>query len=138
MNVDRPNDMSDLLPFAETGSRPFFDGIQRHVLMIQRCKHCRQYQLHGRTVCTECLADRLEWEESSGHGTIFSFVIMHQRYHLAFETPYNVAQIELREGPRLISRIVGIDNTEIRVGMSVIVTFTELTHEFTLPVFTPV
>jgi uncharacterized OB-fold protein len=125
------------LPQPDEISRPFFEGARRHVLMIQRCTNCGTDQLPGRFVCDECFAKDPEWVEASGHGTVFTFVVVHQPYHPAFseEIPYNVAVVELEEGPRLVSTIVGVDNEDIHVGMQVEVEFEDVTEEISLPRF---
>lgn len=131
LSVDKP------LPQPDELSRPFFDGARQHRLMIQRCRDCKTYQLPGRLICDECLSESLEWVEASGRATVFSFVIMHQRYHPAFarDVPYNVAMVELEEGPRLITSIAGASNEEIAVGMPVSATFERVTEDITLPKF---
>ena len=64
---------------------------------------------------------------------------MHQRYHPGFvdDLPYNVAVVELEEGPRLNTNIVGVENEDLRVGMPVEVVFEELSDEVSLPKFRP-
>ncbi len=107
--------------------------------MIQRCKGCGTHLYPGRQLCTECLGEALEWVQASGRGTLFTFGIMHQRYHPGFvdDLPYNVAVVELEEGPRLNTNIVGVENEALRVGMAVEVIFEELTDEISLPKFRP-
>jgi hypothetical protein len=65
--------------------------------------------------------------------------MIYQRYHPAFadELPYNVAIVELEEGPRLITNIVGCSSEDLRVGMEVEVVFEDVTEEITLPKFKP-
>ena len=77
--------------------------------------------------------------EASGRGSVYSWIVVHQRYNRAFEDdlPYNVAIVELEEGPRLLSNIVGIENEGIRPGLSVEVTWDDVTEEITLPKFRP-
>lgn len=127
------------LPQPDEISRPFFEGARRHALMIQHCPNCGTYQLPGRFACDECLEEDPEWVEASGRGTVFTFTVVHQLYHPAFseKIPYNVAVVELEEGPRLVSTIVGVENENITVGMDVEVEFEDVTEEITLPVFRP-
>lgn len=125
------------LPKPDDLSRPFFEGARRHALMIQRCGDCGAYQLPGRTVCDECFSEKLEWVEASGRGTVFSYVIVHQKYHPAFadRVPYNATVIELEEGPRLVSNVAEVDNQDIRVGMPVEVFFEDVSEDISLPRF---
>ncbi|MBI4234011.1 MAG: OB-fold domain-containing protein [Chloroflexi bacterium] len=127
------------IPQADDASRPFFDGARRGVLMVQRCTVCKTYLAPGSPVCTECLSDVLEWVPASGRGTLFTFGIMHQRYHPGFDNdiPFNIAVVELEEGPRLNTNIVGAKNSELRIGMSVVVTFEAAGENVYLPKFRP-
>ncbi len=127
------------LPVPDELSAPFFEGAKQERLMIQKCGHCDTHQVPGRYVCDACFSDRLDWVPASGKGTVFSFVIMHQRYHPGFasETPYNIAIIELEEGPRLVTNLLNVANEAIYVGMPVRVTFEHVNKEIALPKFQP-
>jgi uncharacterized OB-fold protein len=125
------------IPEPDANSEPFFDGARRGELMIQRCQDCGAHLPPGTTVCTECLSESLEWVNASGTGEVFSFGVMHQLYHEGFaaEIPYVVAVIELDEGPRLNSNIVGSDPATVRVGDRVAVVFDPVSDTVTLPKF---
>ena len=127
------------VPEPDEISRPFFEGTLRGELMLQRCADCGTFLALGSRLCTQCLGERLEWTPVSGRGTLFTFGIMHQRYHPGFaaETPYNVAVVELAEGPRLQTNIVGVKNEDLRVGMPVTVTFERVSEAVALPKFKP-
>jgi uncharacterized OB-fold protein len=73
----------------------------------------------------------------SGRGTIFSWAVMHQVYHAGFadEVPYAIVVVELEEGARLVSNLVGCPVDAISAGMPVEVTFEDVTPELTLPKF---
>lgn len=128
---DRP------LPRPDERSRPFFDGARLGKLRIQHCPACGTSQLPGRFACDECLSEELEWAEASGRGSVFTFTIVHQKYHPAFTPPYNVAVVQLEEGPRLLTSIVGVENEDIRAGMEVEVEFEAASDEVSLPRFRP-
>jgi uncharacterized protein len=127
-------------PEPDEASRPFFDGAMRGTLMIQRCERCGAYLAPGGSACTECLGEALAWEAASGKATLHTFGIMHQRYHPAFADaiPYNVAVVELEEGPRLQSNIVDCANDALRVGMALTVVFERLTDDVAIPKFHPI
>ena len=69
-----------------------------------------------------------------------SWVVFHQAYFssLKDDVPYNVAEVELEEGPRLLTNLVEVGNEEIRIGMSVEVVYDDVTDEVTLAKFKPV
>jgi uncharacterized OB-fold protein len=90
-------------------------------------------------VCPRCLDARFAWEPVSGRGRVFSFVVFHQVYHRAFaaDVPYNVALVQLEEGPFMFSNVVGIANDDLRCDLPVTVVFDRVTDGLTLPRFRP-
>ena len=127
------------VPLPDEQSQPFFDGAARGVLMIRGCQACGARLAPTIETCTECLGDDLAWVQASGRGTLFTFAIMHRLYHPAFadDIPYNLAMVELEEGPRLQSNIVGVANHELTVGMALEVTFDQVAKGVSLPRFRP-
>lgn len=127
------------LPVPGPESRAFWDFIRRHALRLQQCAACRQYWFPPSNICPECLSDAWDWAPASGRGTLFSFVVMHRPYHPGFkaDVPYNVAVIELEEGPRFVSNVVGCTNEDLYVGMPMAITFDDVTPDATLPKFRP-
>ena len=88
-------------------SRPFWDALRDGHLVFQRCG-CGHAFLPARRHCPACLRPDMKWERASGKGRLVSWVVYHTAYHPAFESrlPYNVALVELAEGPRLLTNIV--------------------------------
>jgi uncharacterized OB-fold protein len=76
--------------------------------------------------------------EASGRGRIFSYVVFHRVYHRGFasDVPYVVALVELDEGPRLLSNIIGASPDAVRCEMPVRVVFEDVTEGVTIPKFT--
>jgi len=103
--------MSFPLPEPTPLSQPYWDSLKAGKLTFQRCRKCGHSWLPPRSECPKCLASEPEWTIASGKGRVISWVIYHHAYHEAFKTrlPYNVALVELDEGPRLISNIVNPD-----------------------------
>ena len=127
------------LPIPSELSTPFWEACRRHELVIQRCQSCKAFRFPPAILCPECLVDRTEWTRVSGRGKVFSFVIFHRVYHPAFEAdlPYAVALVELEEGLRLVSNIVGCPPEQVVCDMPVEVVFEDVTPEVTLPKFKP-
>jgi uncharacterized OB-fold protein len=88
-------------------NRPFWEGLEQGVLRFQRCRQCQHAWLPSRRECPNCLAVDSCWETATGRGRVVSWVVYHVAYHDAFRDrlPYNVAVIELDEGPRLITNV---------------------------------
>lgn len=128
------------LPIPDEASQPFFAGAREQRLMIQRCSSCGAVMWPVKTRCVNCLAPEPVWVQASGRGTLYSFVLMHQILHPGFagEAPYNIAEVDLAEGLRILTNIVDCPNDQLRIGMPLEVVFAVLTDEITLPKFKPV
>jgi uncharacterized protein len=100
---------------------PYFDALDRGELMTTRCRSCGHMQFPPRTACAECAAlESLEWVATRGRGRVWSFCTFHKQYLVDFEaTPYVVAIVELDEGTRLVSNLVGVEPDDIHVGLPV-------------------
>jgi hypothetical protein len=117
---------SDLpAPIVNADSAAYWEGARRDKLRLQRCGDCRTLRFFPRYLCTACGSDRTEWSEVSGRGTVHSFTIVHRAAFPEFQaiTPYVVALIDLEEGPRMMTNIVGDDAREVAIGDAVEVVF---------------
>lgn len=128
------------LPIPDEDSQPFFAGARERRLMIQCCSTCGTFMWPVHTHCINCLGADITWVRASGRGTLYSFALMHQVFHPGFasEIPYNLAEVDLAEGLRILTNITGCPNDQLRIGMPLEVTFEVLTDEITLPKFKPV
>jgi hypothetical protein len=118
-------------------SQFFWDGVREHRLLIQRCASCGQLRHPPRPMCPHCQS--LEWDtiESSGRGTVFSCVIPHHPPLPWFPEPYVAALIDLEEGTRIVSNVVGIAPQAVTIGMRVVVRFETFDGDVVLPLFAP-
>ena len=130
-------DYTKPIPAITPEMQPFFAAAQRHELVVQRCVSCGTHRFPAREMCSHCLSREVEWVRVSGAGEIFRYNVMHQVYHPGFaaEVPYAVVVVKLVEGPKMISRLVGVPPHEVRIGTPVRVTFEDITPEVTLPKF---
>ena len=127
------------LPEITAAMRPFWDAARQHQLVVQRCTGCGTHRFPARDICSRCLSRDADWVRVSGRGTVFSWAVMHQVYHPGFanDVPYAVVVVELDEGARLVSNLVGCAPDEIRADMPVAVVFEDVAPEVTLPKFRP-
>jgi len=126
------------IPQADEESREFYEGARRHELMLMRCRKCGTWRLPSRPRCHECWSTETEWARASGRGTLYSFGLMHQKFPgFEEEIPYNYALVELEEGPRIVTNVVGVPNEELRVGMPVVAYYDDVSEDTTLVRFTP-
>ena len=129
------------LPVPTPETRPFWEAAHRHELLLQRCRACGRHHFYPRGACPHCLSADLEWQRVSGRGTLHTFTVVHRgARNYPLPSPYVLAVVELEEGPRLMSNLVGVEAHpgHIRIGMPVEVVFDDVTPEITLPRFRPV
>lgn len=90
-------------------SEPYWTGLSQGELRFQRCVACGHAWLPPREECPRCLAADWRWEVAAGEGKVISWVVYHHAFHEALEDrlPYNVALVQLDEGPRVITNITG-------------------------------
>ena len=125
------------LPQPDALTAPFWEACRRKVLEVSACEDCGHLFLPPGPCCPTCWSTQLAARPVSGRGRVFSFAVYRRTYHPATPAPYVVALVELDEGPRLISNIVGCAPEEVAVDMPVEVRFEEA-DDFTLPRFAPV
>ena len=128
------------IPVPTPETRIFWEKARRHELWIQRCGDCDHVFFYPRLHCPKCLSERLEWFEASGRGVLYSYVINH-RPPPGFEddAPYAIAIVQLEEGPRMMSNIVGIENTpeNLVLDMPLEVVFDDATQDIAVPKWRP-
>ncbi|SPB14586.1 hypothetical protein NOV72_01829 [Caballeronia novacaledonica] len=126
-------------PVPTPGTRPFWEGTQAGELRIQVCGHCRALVLYPRPHCPECGAQSLSWVRASGRGRLHSYVVSHVASPWSGgDTPYVIAVVELEEGPRMMSNLVGVPPLpeRLQLDMPLEVVF-EPRGEVALPLFKP-
>jgi uncharacterized protein len=123
-------------------NREFWRSCKRRELRLQCCSECGTIRYPIYPVCFKCLSEKFEWRKMSGRGKVTTFIIYHKRYpwtgEYANKVPYNVAEIQLEEGPRIASNIVGLQNDKIENGMQVQLLFEDVNNLISLPKFKPV
>ncbi len=126
-----------LAPSMTADTQFFWDGAKDNRLLIQRCRACAALRHPPRPMCPHCRS--LEWDaiESSGRGTVYSYVMPQHPPLPFFDDRYIVALIELEEGVRLVSNLVDIDADDASIGMPVRVRYDTFDDGVVLPVFVP-
>lgn len=126
-----------LAPAITADTEFFWNGLRENKLLIQRCDGCGQLRHPPRPMCPNCRS--LQWEtiESSGRGTVYSYVMPHEPKFPFFEYPYVVALVELEEGVRLVSNLTGIDPSEVSPGLPVEVYYQTFDDGLVLHQFRP-
>lgn len=129
------------LPIAnEADTGQFWAATKARRLTYQQCANCGTVVFHPRAHCTGCVDGRLEWKQASGNGTVYTYSVVRQSYHPFFRNrvPYAVAWVDLDEGPRILTNIVGVEDarTGVRVGQRVVVEWEEH-KDLCIPLFRP-
>ena len=115
----------------------FWKGVRQGELLIQRCARCQRLRHPPGPMCPACRS--LEWDTlaASGGGEVYSFVLHYHPPIPPFEPGHPVAVIQLEEGTRLVSDLVGIEPEAVRIGIPVQVEFNRVDDELILPQFRP-
>ena len=127
-------------PQPTPDTEDYWAGTREGELRLQRCEECQDAFFYPRSSCPGCGSTDVASFASSGRGRLHTYVISH-RAAPGFEAdaPYAIAVVELDEGPRLLSNIVGVENTpeQLVLDMALEVAFEPRGDEM-VPVFRPV
>lgn len=115
-------------------ARPFWDAANRHELLLPFCRTCQDFFFYPRTLCPRCGGRDLDWRRCSGRGRVYTYCVQFQTAE-----PFVTVIVELAEGPRLMSFLVGVepDPAAVWCDMPVEVTFVDRPDGQSLPVFRP-
>jgi uncharacterized OB-fold protein len=130
--------LSRPVPVPDTDSAPFWEACRERRLTVQECTSCGKRRFPPVGVCHRCRGWDFEWVEVAD-GTVYSWVVVH---HSPIESlrqalPYVVAVIDLGDGVRMPTQLVGIEPGDVEADMDVTVTWQEIQGETTLPLFRP-
>ncbi|MEY2399096.1 MAG: uncharacterized protein QOJ00_2270 [Actinomycetota bacterium] len=117
-------------------TQPWWEATRDQRLVVQRCTACDHRQHYPRPLCLACGSNELEWLECSGDGVVHSFTIVRRELGAAFDTPHVVALVDLAEGPRLTTNLVGASVDAWECDEPVRLTWRALGDGRRLPLFT--
>jgi uncharacterized OB-fold protein len=125
-------------PQSDT-SAPFWDATRDGRLMLQWCSSCEVAIFFPRAVCPRCLGDTLQWRQASGQGRVYAVTVEHraQDPRMTSRVPFAIALVDLDEGVRMMSNVVGCEPDDVVVGMPVALAWERLPDGRQLPQFTP-
>ena len=106
-------------------------------MLVQRCTSCGALRHPPLPACAVC--GSLDWDtvESSGRGTLYSYVVVHYPQVPSFEYPLPIGLIELEEGIRVVANLDGMAREEIQIGMPLQAMIVDFDEDLSLPVFVP-
>ncbi|MFD9909258.1 Zn-ribbon domain-containing OB-fold protein [Streptomyces sp. NPDC059063] len=127
------------LPEVDSFTRPYWDATAEGRLLVRRCRAagCGRAHHYPREFCPYCWSDDVVWERASGRATLYTWSVVHRNDLPPFagRVPYVAAVVDLAEGPRMMTEVVGRAAAELRVGMALEVTFREVGEGVVVPVF---
>jgi uncharacterized protein len=95
------------LATADPMTREYWAAAAERRLLVQRCTECGHHQFYPRPFCLACGSRQVAWREVRGRGWVYSMTTVRIRVHPQLPPPYVVALVELDEGPRLLTNVVG-------------------------------
>lgn len=123
-------------PAAGPITAPFWQGCARGELLFQRCESCGEANFPPVEHCRWCLSAELAWRPSVGKGEVYSFAVVHRAVTPAFHAPYAPAIVTVAEGYQMLSNIIGLSPSQLRIGLPVVVRFEQVSPDLWLPYFT--
>ena len=107
----------------------YLDALAGGRFEIQKCAACAKHVFYPRVVCPHCGAGELGWVAPSGRGTVYSTTVVRRKP--ADGGDYNVCLVDLAEGVRMMSRVVGLPPGAVKIGMAVKARLADGLVEFT-------
>jgi uncharacterized OB-fold protein len=104
-------------PAINHDNQYFWDGARAHQLRIQRCEECGEQYFPPTPRCWRCGSFSMSFRVASGRGSLYSYAVPHHPQANGFRYPLLVGLVELEEGTRLVSNIVGCPRDRLEVGM---------------------
>jgi uncharacterized OB-fold protein len=148
MTISQPHDggarvvESDDLPVPEPAITPdtkeFWDATARGELLVKRCEACGELHWYPRPICPFCHSGQTVWHPVSGRGAVYSFSIVRRGGGAyAKRAPFVLAYVDLVEGPRLMTNVIGCAPEDVAIGQKVEVVFHRTPGGIALPRFRP-
>jgi uncharacterized protein len=131
--------MPRMLPEPTPETRHFWEGCRDGELRLQKCVACDHTYFPPRAFCPKCGGREVAVYAASGRATLYSYVINHRPRPDMGTEPHSIAVVELAEGPRMMTNIVGCPQTPeaLNLDMALKVTFAKQTDDISLPLFEP-
>ncbi|MFF5312826.1 Zn-ribbon domain-containing OB-fold protein [Streptomyces massasporeus] len=100
-------------PEPDAFTRTYWDAAAEGRLLIRRCGDCGRAHHYPREFCPHCWSEDVTWETASGRATLYTWSVVHRNDLPPFpdRVPYVAAVVELAEGPRMMTEIVGAEES---------------------------
>lgn len=124
-------------PGSSPESEPFWSATRERRLVLQWCVACDEPVQYPRAFCPGCGGFELTWRAAAGTGVVHAVTVEHRPEQMGVDEPFAVALVDLDEGARLMSNVVGCPPGDVAAGLRVQVTWEALEDGRHLPLFEP-
>jgi uncharacterized OB-fold protein len=109
-------------------SEPYWEATRERRLVLQHCDSCERTVWYPRVLCPHCGGIDLTWRDATGHGAVYAVSVQYRPGHpgLADRVPYAVALVDLDDGVRVMTSVVGCAAEDVHIGQRVRPTWEEL------------
>ncbi len=107
-------------PATTLETEPFWEAAAEGRFVLPRCNSCEHVIWYPRLFCPECGSTDVSYVDAAGTGTVYSFTVVEKgQGRWRDHSPYVLAYVELDEGPRMMTNIVGVDPDAVAIGAAV-------------------
>jgi uncharacterized protein len=119
-------------PGINLDNEALWDGYRKHELRIPQCQSCQRVFFPSSPRCAACGSFDMGYLVASGKGHLYSHSTVHYPQVPGFTYPISVGLVELDEGPRMVTDLVGISGDQLQIGMPLEVDWLD-SHEASSP-----
>jgi uncharacterized OB-fold protein len=124
-------------PILTEDNHEFWDAAREGRLVAQQCRRCGRLRHPPRPMCPNCQALDHDIVDLAGTGVVYSYSLLHYPQHPAFTYPVVAVLVDLDEGIRIVSNLVGVEPHDVQIGMPVRARFAPTQGDMAVPVFAP-
>jgi len=124
-----------IAPIVTPDAKFFWDAADREEFVGQKCGSCGKFPFPPRPMCPFCHSLDRQIVPLSGRGTVHAWTVPRHPHPFGFKEAPIVAVIQLEEGTRMVSNVVGIKPEDMKMDLPVEVTFEPTMGNHKLPVF---
>lgn len=104
-------------PAINADNAAVWQGYRRRELRIPTCNNCAALIVPPSPRCASCGAFDVGYVVASGRGRLYSFTVVHHPQVAGFRYPLAVGLVELDEGSRIVTDLIGVTGDQLRIGM---------------------
>ena len=109
------------LPVPDRDTAPYWAALADGRFTVQHCTDCGRWTWPARPICSGCHGGALIWEEPSGTGEVYSWVVTHQPYGPEFVdlVPFTITLVRLDEQDDILVPGRFVSDVEVHQGLRV-------------------